>query len=121
MVFILVFPDLKAALHVHGISAFQKFRAGGAEAVEGHDSKPGGSLLRIAIAILPSLVHGNGEVHDMIVIVDTLHLGRPAQVPDNLHIVQTKHVIRTIRWPFWPGYGSTTAQLADGSWLSEPG
>jgi hypothetical protein len=30
-------------------------------------------------------------------------------------------VIRTIRWPFWPGYGSTTARPADGSEPSEPG
>lgn len=30
-------------------------------------------------------------------------------------------VIRTIRWPFWPGYGSTSARPADRSWLSEPG
>jgi hypothetical protein len=30
-------------------------------------------------------------------------------------------VIRTIRWPIWPGYGSTTARPADGSKPSKPG
>jgi hypothetical protein len=42
---------------------------------------------RIAVAILPSLVDGDREVHDVVVVVDILHFGGPAQVPDNLHIV----------------------------------
>src|SRR5579871_1603862 len=87
LVLIFVFPDLEAALHIYGISALQEFCAGGAEAIESYDSKPCGPLLRIAVAILPSLVHGDGEVHDMVAVIDVLHLGRPAQVPDNLHVV----------------------------------
>src|SRR6516164_8475838 len=42
VILVLVFPDLEATLHVHGVPAFQEFRAGRTEAVEGHDSKPGG-------------------------------------------------------------------------------
>jgi hypothetical protein len=87
VILILVFPDLKATLHVHGVPALQEFRAGRTEAIEGHDSKPGGPLLRIAVAILPSLVNGDREVHDVVVVVDILHFGGPAHVPDNLHIV----------------------------------
>jgi hypothetical protein len=87
VILVLVFPDLEATLHVHGVPAFQEFRAGRTEAVEGHDSKPGGPLLRIAIAILPSLVDGDREVHDVVAVVDILHLGTPAEVPDDLNIV----------------------------------
>jgi hypothetical protein len=72
---------LEATLHVYGISAFQEFRAGGAEAVEGHDSKPGGSLLRIAVAILPSLVHGDREVHDMSLLFIYFISGAPPRFP----------------------------------------
>src|SRR5262249_48599529 len=84
---ILVFPDLQAALHENGVPALQEFRASGAEAVKGHDPNPRGPLPRIAVAILPSLVHGDREVHDVVVIVDILHLGSTAQVPDDLHII----------------------------------
>jgi hypothetical protein len=84
VILILVFPDLEAALHVHGVPALQEFRAGRTEAVEGHDSKPGRPLLRIAVAILPSLVDCDREVHDVVVVVDILHLGSPAQVPESL-------------------------------------
>jgi hypothetical protein len=46
---------------------------------------------------------------------------RSSEVPGAQELKAFHHVIRTIRWPIWPGYGSTTARPADGSKPSKPG
>jgi serine/threonine protein kinase len=51
-------------------------------------------------------------------ISDTGLRAEIAQIESRMN---ARFVIRTIRWPIWPGYGSTTARPADGSKPREPG
>src|SRR3954451_15626541 len=91
------------------------------DAVERADAEPVGRFLLVSLPVLVPPVYGYREVDYGVTTGQELHFRSSAQVAHDLNLCISQHVIRTIRWPFWPGYGSTTAPPADGSWLNEPG
>ena len=108
--------------HEHPPASAEEIAACLGEAIERDHCVGFHMLLHLLVAVFPLLVHEDAKTcSGCPVCLAVLCFGVGRQTADKLRRVIIAAVIRTIRWPFWPGYGSNSASPADGSWLSEPG